>query len=76
MLSAAIDLYTEPFTFQHGYIFDAKGSMVADEAGANIARVRGWGMIGGMVNAEELQDTVGEIIAKALTEYWQRNKGI
>jgi hypothetical protein len=28
-----------------------------------------------MDNAAMLQDTVGELIAKALTEYWKNNKG-
>ena len=75
LLSTAIDLYTPPFNYQCGYIFDANHKMVADDAGAYITRVRGWGMIGRMENAEDVQDTVGELIAKALTEYWEKYKG-
>ncbi|WP_429497091.1 hypothetical protein ACQUFY_04560 [Robbsia andropogonis] len=70
---AALDLYRPPFVRKHGYIFDSAGQMVADDAGANATlRVRGWGRIGYLPNAEGLQDQVGDLIALALTEYWER----
>src|SRR3546814_8060702 len=52
----ALALYEPPFTFDHGYIYDAKDRMVMDahrrtnEAGHTSIemRVRGWGRIGYM----------------------------
>ena len=64
----ALELYKPPFIFRAGYIHDSAGSMVADEAAL---RIRGWGRIGRMDNAEELQDKVGELIAEAMTNYWE-----
>ncbi len=74
----AMALYSPPFKFQHGFIFDANGEMVSDGELENqdaIQRVRGWGRIGYMDDAEKLQDLVGDVIAKALTEYWQKSAG-
>lgn len=77
----ALELYKLPFRFDHGYIFDASGHTVADQGGALdgqlafMAQVRGWGRIGKLENAEAMQDKVGELIAEALTEYWERNTG-
>lgn len=78
----ALALYKAPFKFTHGYIFDAEGRMFADQDGGFgldgkvethiIARVRGWGRISYMKDAEQLQDEVGEVIAQALTEFWER----
>lgn len=69
----ALELYKPPFVFRCGYIFDAEGNMVGDEAGNSAAmRVRGWGRISYMDNPEKLQDTAGELIAKALTEFWEK----
>lgn len=70
---AALDLYRAPFKFEHGYIFDADYHMVADDDDVEshvAARVRGWGRIGGLPDAAELQDEVGRVIADALTAYW------
>lgn len=74
-LDEALKLYTPPFRFDHGYIWDSKNNMVADSGDANdmACRVRGWGRISYMENPEQLQDSVGEHMAKALTEYWERN---
>jgi hypothetical protein len=48
----------------HGqYIFDADNQMVAD--------VRAWGYLERFDNAELLQDTLGEMIAKAFNEKYQ-----
>lgn len=73
----ALALYKPPFKFDHGYIFDADNQMVADEVEAdsmiNALRIRGWGRIGYMENPEALQDKVGELIAEALTDYWEKN---
>ncbi len=44
----SICLYTPPFRFEHGYIWDAKGQMVADnhvDGEDAVLRVRGWGRI-------------------------------
>lgn len=73
MREAAFALYEAPFRFDHGYIFDAKGQMVSDDSGEGIiARVRGWGRIGYMENAEALQDECGAMIAEALTQFWNK----
>ena len=76
----ALKLYTPPFKYQHGYIFDSKHSMFSDQGGSEFnyaeliaTRVRGWGRIQKLANSEDLQDAVGDHIANALTEYWQTN---
>lgn len=79
--AAALALYKPPFRFQHGYIFDAGGHMVADQGGfaaddktvegSVAARIRGWGRIGYMPDPEALQDEVGTVVAEALTAFWQ-----
>ena len=72
----AISLYKPPFKFDFGYIWDADGQMVADQKlneDGKILRVRGWGRISYLENPEALQDEVGEIIAIALSDYWNRN---
>ena len=68
----ALDLYQSPFTFSHGYVYDSKNLMVADggDRDDKVQRVRGWGRIGYLPNAEALQDEVGKIMAEALTMYW------
>ena len=76
-----LNLYKAPFSHHYGYINDADGKVVSDDSGEDfvgIARVRGWG---GLIsspdtreNAEDIQDEIGDIIAEALTEYWERNK--
>lgn len=75
MKEKALALYKPPSSFECGYIFDANNQMVADEADAdsmiNALRIRGWGRIGYMENPEALQDKVGELIAEALTQYWE-----
>lgn len=74
----AMSLYSPPFKFVHGYIFDDSGEMVSDDSGedaAKIARVRGWGRIQKEEGAAQLQDEVGVIIASALTEYWEKRIG-
>ena len=74
----ATDLYEPPFRFECGYIFDAKGQMVADQGGAEgyALRVRGWGRIGYMESPEQLQDEVGEKIAEILTQHWSDDSGV
>lgn len=76
LFTAALTLYTPPFRYHAGYIWDATGnSMVADLPDsigfeARLMRVRGWGRISYRQDPEQLQDKVGELIAEALTEYW------
>lgn len=75
----ALALYRPPFKFMYGYIHDGDGRVVADNnvgADNQVLRVRGWGRISYMENAEALQDEVGEVIAVALTEYWQKKGGL
>jgi len=73
--AAALELYEAPFTCANGYIFDAKGRMVADNGEQDIvARIRGWGRISYLDNAEALQDEVAEIVAEALTEFWTKHR--
>lgn len=84
----ALALYSGPFRFDPhgGYIWAEGGGegveMVADRAGgvnapaadpAAVTRVRGWGRIGYMEDAAALHDAAGELIAEALTEYWERH---
>lgn len=78
--AAAMAIYTPPFKYQHGYIFDSQSHMVADNGpicdgpsveGAVASRVRGWGRIGYMPNAAELQDEVGQMMADALNALYQ-----
>jgi len=67
----ALALYEPPFKLDHGYIFDSHGEMVADQVDPiAIARIRGWGRISYMDDAENLQDMVGTLIVEALSEKW------
>ena len=71
--SAAMEIYTPPFRFHRGYIFDAQNHMVSDDkgvVGAVVARVRGWGRIGYRPNGAEIQDEIGQMIADALNAYY------
>ena len=75
IIKAATELYKAPFKHIRGYIYDADGHMVADDAGGQqgadaILRIRGWGRIGYMPDAEKVQDTVAELIVAALNKYW------
>jgi len=48
--------------------------MVADDGGSqdSLSRVRGWGKLGKLPNGAEVQDAIGEIIAEALNQYFER----
>ena len=80
---AALSLYTPPFRYDSlgGYIVDHSGLMVSDQNGEDptnfIARVRGWGRIRYIEehDPEKVQDTLGEMIAEALNQYWGGIKG-
>lgn len=70
---AAMAVYTPPFKYLHGYIYDSQNLMVADDGdmkfgveGAVASRVRGWGRFGYMPNGAELQDEIGQMMADAL----------
>ena len=72
---AALSLYTPPFKFEHGYIFDSLGHMVADDDGVpeHVAqRIRGWGRIGYFPKAAMLQDELGAAVVEALNEFWAK----
>lgn len=69
----AMAVYTPPFKYLHGYIYDSQNLMVADDGdmkfgveGAVASRVRGWGRFGYMPNGAELQDEIGQMMADAL----------
>jgi len=68
----AFALYKPPFRYEGGYIWDGKGEMVADgRVDSDIGpRVRGWGRMKYMPNAEELYAATGHLIAEALTKFW------
>jgi len=81
--AAAMAIYAPPFKFQYGYIYDSQNRMVADNGeidgsnsveGAVAARVRGWGRIGYMPNAAELQDEIGQMMADALNALYNSQK--
>ena len=71
-----MSLYKPPFRYEHGYIFD---SNVADDGptGMLLARILGWGYIqhagGATVTAEAIQAELGQVVADALTEFWDRH---
>ena len=68
--AAAMAVYTPPFKYKYGYIYDSQNLMVADNdgvEGAVAARVRGWGRLGYLPNGAELQDEIGQMMADALT---------
>jgi len=49
--------------------------LVADDCAENATtRIRGWGRIQYLPNAEELQDDVGKLIAELLTEHWPKSR--
>lgn len=59
-----------PFTYERGYIWDSEANMVADSQ--HSLRIRGWGKLGKLENGAEIQDAIGERIARILTEHWNR----
>ena len=70
---AAMAVYKPPFKYQHGHIYDSRHFMVADNGGveggvegAVASRIRGWGRLGYLPDAEELQDEIGRMMADAL----------
>lgn len=70
----ALELYKPPFRYESLYIWDSENNIVADDVVIDaIARIRGWGRIQYMKNPEKLQDEVGEIIAEALNDFWQKH---
>lgn len=75
----ALELYTPPFQFHHGYIFDSAGHMFADEgrpeeAASLIAvRIRGWGRLGKLSNGAEVQDAAGQLVVDALNGFWEQH---
>jgi hypothetical protein len=79
----AFNLYAPPFTYQMGYIYDSKHKMVADdtlpdpehlEPGIAL-RIRGWGHIQKHEDPAALQDSAGDLIAQALTQFWEDSYG-
>ena len=79
---AAMAVYTPPFTYRRGYIFDSQNLMVADKGeidddqsvkGAVASRVRGWGKLGYLPNGAELQDEIGQMMADSLNALYAHN---
>lgn len=74
----ALQLLKPPFKAEDGYIFDSaepNRNMVADDGEielGTIARLRGWGRLGYLDNGEQVQDAIGEVIAEALNQYFER----
>lgn len=70
----AMSIYTPPFRYHRGYIWDSQNNMVADRgdgiAESSMLRIRGWGRISYMQNAEMIQDEIGHIVARALNTYY------
>jgi hypothetical protein len=77
VLDAALNLYEPPFNYHCTYIFDAKHRMVmnVDELKESELILRGWGRIQYEHNPKELHDAVGQHVANALTEYWEKHLG-
>lgn len=61
-------LYKPPFRHERGYIWDAEGNRVAGRDCDGY--LSGGRRISLMPDSSQLQDAVGDLIAKALTEYW------
>lgn len=75
--AAAMAIYTPPFKYLRGYIFDSQQNMVSDDHsvdGAVAARVRGWGRISYMPNADALQDEIGQMMADALNALYEKEQ--
>jgi len=71
-----LTLFKPPFVFDErgDYIFDSDTNMVLDNTEElAVARLRGWGRIQYLEDANNLQNKVGELIALALTEYWENH---
>jgi hypothetical protein len=72
----AMEILKPPFKFECGYIFDSAPdqNMVADDHDCEtgtIARLRGWGRLGKLDDGDAIQDAIGQIIADALTKYFE-----
>lgn len=50
----------------------APAGSVTDYNMSEVLRIRGWGRICYLPDAPELQDEVGRLVAKSLTESWRR----
>lgn len=75
----ALALYKPPFSHHCGYILDSNSETVADSVDPSksvILRVRGWGRIGKLETPEKLQDMVGDMVAEALNQYWEKQNGL
>lgn len=79
----AMSMYVAPFKYLHGYVFDARNQMVSDNGndsdansveGSVAARVRGWGRFSYFENGAEVQDEVGQMMADALNDYYEKVK--
>ncbi len=72
MEGKVLALYKSPFRREYKRIFDANDELIIDDSGdqAAMSHVHNWGRISQMGASEELQDAVGDLIAKALTLYW------
>ena len=75
----ALGVYKPPFRYDKrgGYIWDAGDKMVSDEVtrrAKEVTMLRGWGNIKYLDNPINVHDAVGELIALALTQFWENHQ--
>ncbi len=70
----ALNQCSPVFEYYSGYIFDGNGNMFLDNGEGEEIRVRGWGRLGKLENGDQVQDAIGQHIANALNEYWEKHK--
>lgn len=71
----AMAAFKAPFRHIRGYIWDSASQMVLDDCVEDAAvptmRVRGWGYLQKLPDGDKVQDHMGEVVADALTLYWE-----
>ena len=74
----ALQILKPPFKLINGFIVDSakpNQNIVADDGEVElgtVARLRGWGRLSYMDDGEQVQDAIGEVIAEALNQYFER----
>ncbi len=74
----AFSLYTAPFKYINGHIFDANDKIIADEDNQDsiITRVRGCGEIQHKKNPEQLQDEIGHALTVYFDSLYEEELGV